>query len=52
MTTSFGSGFRPALSPDGKLLVYASRYDTKTGLRLRNLDTQAEDWLAYPVQRY
>src|ERR1035437_9332939 len=51
MTTRYGSGFRPALSPDGKFLVYASRYDTKTGLRLRNLDTQAEEWLAYPVQR-
>ena len=51
MTTRYGSGFRPALSPDGKLLVYASRYNAKTGLRLRNLDTQAEEWLAYPVQR-
>ena len=51
MSTRFGSAFRPALSPDGKYLVYATRFDTKTGLRIRNLDTQAEDWLAYPVQR-
>jgi Tol biopolymer transport system component/predicted amidohydrolase len=51
MSKRFGSAFRPALSPDGKYLVYASRFETKTGLRLRNLETQQEDWLAYPVQR-
>ena len=51
MSTRFGSAFRPAISPDGKLLVYATRYNTKTGLRVRNLDTQAEEWLAFPVQR-
>jgi imidazolonepropionase-like amidohydrolase/Tol biopolymer transport system component len=51
MSSRLGSGFRPALSPDGKLLVYATRLQTKTGLRIRNLETQAEDWLAYPVQR-
>ena len=51
MSKRIGSAFRPALSPDGKYLVYASRFETKTGLRLRNLDTQDEDWLAYPVQR-
>ena len=51
MSKRFGSAFRPALSPDGKLLVYAARFETKTGLRIRNLETQQEDWLAYPVQR-
>jgi Tol biopolymer transport system component len=51
MSKRVGSAFRPALSPDGKYLVYASRFETKTGLRIRNLDTQEEDWLAYPVQR-
>ncbi len=51
MTTRFGSGARPALSADGKWLVYATRFETKTGLMLRNLETQAEEWLAYPVQR-
>ena len=51
MTTRFGSAFRPALSPDGKYLTYAARFETKTGIRLRNLETQQEDWLAYPVQR-
>ena len=51
MTRRQGSAFRPALSPDGKLLVYAARFETKTGLRVRNLETQKEDWLAFPVQR-
>jgi Tol biopolymer transport system component len=51
MSTRFGSAFRPAVSPDGKLLVYATRYNTKTGLRVRNLETQGEEWLAFPVQR-
>ncbi|HSQ33047.1 MAG TPA: amidohydrolase, partial [Gemmatimonadaceae bacterium] len=51
MSTRQGSAFRPALSPDGKYLVYATRHETKTGLRIRNLETQQEDWLAYPVQR-
>jgi Tol biopolymer transport system component len=51
MSTRFGSAFRPVLSPDGKFLVYATRFETKTGLRVRNLETQAEDWLAFPVQR-
>ncbi|MEP6729996.1 MAG: amidohydrolase family protein, partial [bacterium] len=43
--------FRPALSPDGKFLVYGSRYEAKTGLRIRDLETADEKWLAYPVQR-
>ncbi len=51
MSTRFGSGFRPALSPDGTYLVYGTRFETKTGLRIRNLETQAEEWLAFPVQR-
>ena len=42
---------RPVLSPDGKWLVYATRYKTDTGLRIRNLETGAERWLAYPVTR-
>jgi Tol biopolymer transport system component len=50
MTTRFGSGFRPTLSPDGTWLVYATRFEVQTGLRLRNLQTQEERWLAFPVQ--
>jgi Tol biopolymer transport system component len=51
MSTRLGSAFRPALSADGRWLAFASRHETQTGLRLRNLDTQEERWLAYPVQR-
>ena len=39
------------LSRDGKWLVYATRYDAETGLRLRDLSTGRERWLRYPVQR-
>jgi hypothetical protein len=46
----YGSAFRPAVSPDGKYLVYGSRYETQTGLRIRDLETSEERWLAYPVQ--
>lgn len=50
-SSRFGSAFRPTLSPDGQWLVYGTRHDEHTGLRLRNLDTGEERWLAYPVQR-
>ncbi len=50
-TDLYGSAMRPIPSPDGKWLVYATRYDTETGLRLRNLATGDEKWLAYPVTR-
>ena len=51
MTSRYGSAFRPAISPDGRWLSYASRHDEKTGLRLRELATGNERWLAYPIQR-
>ncbi len=50
-TDLYGSAMRPIPSPDGKWLVYATRYDAETGLRLRNLFTGDEKWLAYPVTR-
>jgi len=50
-TSRYGSAVRPTLSPDGAWLVYASRYENETGLRLRELRTGDERWLAYPVQR-
>jgi Tol biopolymer transport system component len=50
-TDLYGSAMRPIPSPDGQWLVYATRYDTETGLRLRNLATGDEKWLAYPVTR-
>jgi Tol biopolymer transport system component len=46
---SLGSFFRPVISPDGRLLVYATRFDGQTGLRLLDLDTATDRWLAYPV---
>lgn len=51
ITARYGSGFSPVLSPDGKYLVYGSRFETETGLILRNLETGDEEWLAYPIQR-
>jgi imidazolonepropionase-like amidohydrolase/Tol biopolymer transport system component len=47
----WGGAFRPTLSPDGKWLVYGSRHVADTGLRLRDLVTGEESWLAWPVQR-
>ena len=35
ITEAVGSAFRPSLSPDGTKLVYATRLDNETGLRLR-----------------
>jgi Tol biopolymer transport system component len=51
VVTAQGSAFRPAISPNGKLLVYATRFHGKTGLRIRNLETDADSWLLYPIQR-
>ena len=46
-----GVFFRPALSPDGRYLAYATRYAGETGLRLRDLESGADRWLAFPVER-
>jgi Tol biopolymer transport system component len=51
MTNRYGSAFRPAISPDGKWLVYGTREGAQTGLRIRELATGEERWLAHPVQR-
>ncbi len=50
IVTAQGSAFRPVLSPDGKTLVYATRFEGKTGLRLRDLNNGHDRWLLYPVQ--
>jgi imidazolonepropionase-like amidohydrolase/Tol biopolymer transport system component len=47
----WGGGFRPTLSPDGRWLVYGSRHIADTGLRIRDLASGDERWLAWPVQR-
>ena len=51
ITSRYGSAFTPTLSRDGKWLVYGTRFETNTGLMLRDLQTGDERWLAYPVQR-
>ena len=51
ITNAQGSAMRPVLSPDGKKMVYATRYETGTALRVRDLDNNTERWLAYPVTR-
>ncbi len=48
-------GMRPVLSRDGQLLAYAARRDgstpatSETGLRLRNLATGEDRWIAWPI---
>ena len=49
-TSRYGSGVRPTPSPDGRWLVYGTRHDFHTGLRIRDLESGDERWLAYPVQ--
>jgi len=51
LTRGVGGAVRPALSPDGNLLVYGTRDETQTGFRLRDLRSGADRWLTYPVQR-
>jgi len=51
ITDAPGSAMRPEISPDGKLLVYATRTETETGFRIRDLNSGEEHWLKYPVQR-
>jgi Tol biopolymer transport system component len=51
ITDLAGSAFRPLVSPDGKWLVYGTRFEQQTALRLRALSTGDERWLAANVQR-
>ena len=50
-TLNLGTGFRPAVSPDGKWLAYGSRQMAVTGLKLRELASGDEKWLAHDIQR-
>ena len=50
-TLNLGTGFRPAVSPDGKWLAYGSRRLAVTGLKLRELASGDERWLAQDIQR-
>ncbi|HEV8482417.1 MAG TPA: amidohydrolase family protein [Blastocatellia bacterium] len=51
ITNAQGSAMRPSLSPDGKKIVYATRYELGTALRVRDLDTSTERWLINEVTR-
>jgi Tol biopolymer transport system component/imidazolonepropionase-like amidohydrolase len=51
ITQAPGSALRPRLSPDGRSLVYGTRHEQQTGLRIRNLDTGSDRWLIPPVTR-
>ncbi|MBI4476923.1 MAG: PD40 domain-containing protein [Acidobacteria bacterium] len=51
MSDELGAAMRPVLSPDGRWLVYATRWDAQTGLRARDLWSGDDAWLLYPVQR-
>src|SRR2546423_627957 len=45
------SSFRPLLSPDGTQILYVTRFETESGLRLRNLQTGEDRWVKYPITR-
>lgn len=51
LTSEYGGGLRPMLTSDGKRLLYASRRDSVTGLRIRDLDTRRERWLNRHITR-
>ena len=51
LTAAPGSAVRPALSPDGRYLVYGTRHRQETGLRVRDLETGQDRWLVYPITR-
>ncbi|HTK51392.1 MAG TPA: LpqB family beta-propeller domain-containing protein [Gemmatimonadaceae bacterium] len=50
-TLNLGTGFRPQVSPDGKTVAYGSRRMAITGLKLRDLASGDEKWLANEIQR-
>jgi CubicO group peptidase (beta-lactamase class C family)/imidazolonepropionase-like amidohydrolase/Tol biopolymer transport system component len=43
---------KPTLSPDGRRLVYGTVREGRTGLKVRDLASGSERWLAYPVDRH
>ncbi|MEZ4587753.1 MAG: amidohydrolase family protein [Gemmatimonadales bacterium] len=50
-THELEGAFRPMPSPDGKWLVYATRFDAREALKVVELATGAERWLVMDVQR-
>jgi Tol biopolymer transport system component/imidazolonepropionase-like amidohydrolase len=51
LTSEYGGGLRPLVSPDGRHLLYASRHDAVTGLRVRSLENRQERWLTRHITR-
>ena len=51
ITRAEGSGIKPKISPDGRFLVYGTRYKTETGLRIKDLSSGSDGWLIYPIVR-
>lgn len=50
-THELEGAFRPVPSPDGRWLVYATRYDAREALKLLDLSSGQEHWLVMDVQR-
>ena len=50
-THELEGAFRPVPSPDGRWLVYATRYDAREALKLLDLTNAEEHWLVMDVQR-
>src|SRR5262245_52840736 len=50
-THELEGAFRPVPSPDGKWLVYTTRYDAREALKLIDLSTREDRWLRMDVQR-
>jgi imidazolonepropionase-like amidohydrolase/Tol biopolymer transport system component len=50
-THELEGAFRPVPSPDGKWLVYSTRYDARQALKLIDLTTGEDRWLKMDVQR-
>ena len=48
---NYGSAARPTLSPDQRYVVYGSRFESQTGLRIRDINSGDDRWLAFPTQR-
>ena len=51
LVTALTGAVRPQISPNGRMLVYGTRMDGETGLRIRDLISGNDRWLAYPMQR-
>lgn len=51
LTNAAGSAMRPNISHSGEYLVYGTRHQQGTGLRIRHLTSGQDKWLVYPIQR-